>query len=134
MSSIIFRYGIYQNISIPIIPIKLRNNNTWHEVWVYADSGATYSILKSQEAERLGIDIYSGKKQMITVGDGSLIPIYLHRLRVNLNDYEFEANIGFSDRLGIGFNILGRKDFFEEFVFCFDDYKKVMTVTKIKKS
>jgi len=34
---------------------------------------------------------------------------------------EFEAVIGFSEGLGIGFNIMGRKDFFEKFRVCFND-------------
>lgn len=132
MPSLKFRYGVYKDVSVPIIPLQVESDG-WHEIWAYVDSGASYSILKVQEAERLDIDIYSGKEQMITVGDGSLIPVYLHKLNVRLGEHEFNAIIGFSDRLGIGFNILGRKDFFDRFVFCFDDYHKELSLTEIEK-
>jgi len=34
--------------------------------------------------------------------------------------------IGFSKQLGIGFNIIGRKDVFERFRICFDEKEKVV--------
>jgi len=86
MPSLKFRYSVYRDISVPIIPVHLEGDG-WHEVWTYVDSGASYSILKVQEA----------------------------------------------DRLGIGFNILGRKDFFDRFVFCFDDYHRELSLTEIEK-
>jgi hypothetical protein len=36
----------------------------------------------------------------------------------------FDAAIGFSKQLGIGFNIIGRKDVFERFIVCFDEKEK----------
>ena len=122
---IVFRYSEYKGITIPLIPIKLMDSdNQWHEFWVYVDSGATYSILKAQEAKRLGIDLEAGKLEGISVGDGSSIPVYFHKLTFKLGDHEFKARIGFSHKLGIGFNVLGRKDIFDRFVVCFDDQKK----------
>ena len=41
---------------------------------------------------------------------------------------EFEAEIGFSRQLGIGFNIIGRKDIFERFVICFDESNKIVEI------
>jgi hypothetical protein len=65
---------------------------------------------------------------MVTVGDGGSIPVYLHTLPVRVGSHEFEAMIGFSDRLGVDLNIIGRTSFFEEFIVCFDDRKKVLTL------
>ncbi len=99
------------------------SNNQWHELWTYVDSGATYSILKAQEADRLGIDVESGKKEGISVGDGGTIPVYFHKITIGLGNHEFKAQIGFSYKLGIGFNVPGRRDIFNRFVVCFDDQK-----------
>ena len=52
---------------------------------------------------------------MLTVGDGESIPIYLHELMVKIGTHEFKAVIGFSGRLGVSLNIIGRKSSFEEF-------------------
>lgn len=57
----------------------------------------------------------------------------MHKLKVRFAEKEFDAHIGFSKRLGVEFNILGRKDFFENFVFAFDDYHKVLEVTETVK-
>jgi len=43
---------------------------------------------------------------------------------VCLGEREFPADIGFSKQLGIGFNLLGRRSFFDRFKICFDDGKK----------
>lgn len=52
--------------------------------------------------------------------------VYMHRLNIQIRDEVFEASIGFSKQLGIGFNILGRKDIFERFKVCFDEKEKVV--------
>ncbi|MEK6852489.1 MAG: hypothetical protein AABX59_01290, partial [Nanoarchaeota archaeon] len=60
------------------------------------------------------------------VGSGELIPVYLHNVSVRFAGKQFNATIGFSKRLGVEFNILGRKDFFERFIFCFNDKNKIL--------
>jgi len=82
-------------------------------------------------ARQLGIRITSGKKTLATVGDGSKIPVYVHRLTVQLGLYRFKANIGFSSRLGVGFNLLGRRDFFFLFDVSFSDSKREITFQPI---
>ena len=94
----------------------------------FVDSGATYTTLHSEEGDRLGINPFSGEKIMVTVGDGGSIPVYLHTLPVKIGSHAFNAIIGFSDKLGVDLNIIGRKSFFEEFIVCFDDRKKVLTL------
>ena len=37
---------------------------------------------------------------------------------------QIEATIGFSKGIGIGFNIIGRKDIFESFTVCFKEREK----------
>ncbi len=116
---------------VPMIPIKLKGQDRWFEFWAFVDSGATYSIFACKEAEGLGIDIMQGRKTMVVVGDGSYIPVYLFNLPVSIGEIEFTAEIGFSERLGVGFNLLGRRDFFDIFRVCFSDMEGKVTFQKL---
>lgn len=58
------------------------------------------------------------------VGDGSMIPVYIHRIAVLIGPFEFPAHIGFSNRLGVGFNLLGRQDVFTRFDVTFSDSRR----------
>jgi len=42
------------------------------------------------------------------------------------------APIGFSERLGVGFNLLGRKGIFEHFKVCFSDKERRITFQQMK--
>jgi hypothetical protein len=73
------------------------------------------------EAQRIGVDWKNGRRQMIVVGDGNFIPVYLHDLAVQIGGWEVKAPIGFSEGLGVGFNLLGRTGIFDQFEVCFND-------------
>jgi len=129
-----FPYLEYRQRKAPIVPVALKGKNEWKQTTAYVDSGATYSIFKVEEAERLGLNLKSGKKDFVVVGDGSYIPIYLHRLTVKIGDEELKATIAFSPNLGVGFNLLGRKDIFSHFDVTFSDSKERITFTSTKSS
>jgi len=38
---------------VPMVPIKMKGRGRWFEFWAFVDSGATYSIFSSKEAEAL---------------------------------------------------------------------------------
>jgi len=101
---------------MPTIPIMIQN----HKVWVYVDSGATFSIVSTAEARDMGIDWQRGRRQMIVVGDGSYIPTFIHDLAIQIGTLQITAPIGFSERLGVGFNLLGRSGVFDQFQVCED--------------
>ncbi len=90
------------------------------------DTGAGYSIFHSDVTEDLEIELEDGTKTHITVGDGSQIVVYLHKLLVRLAGQEFHVTIGFSRHLGIGFNIMGRLDIFDRFRICFDESERTV--------
>ena len=131
MSVVEFTYTKYRDMMVPMIPIKLKGREQWFEFWAFVDSGATYSIFASKEAEGLGIEIRRGKRTMVVVGDGSYIPVYLFKIAVTIGEIEFMAEIGFSERLGVGFNLLGRRDFFDIFRVCFSDSQEKITFEKL---
>lgn len=112
-----FPYVELRGRFLPIIPVEVNDV----EFYAFVDSGASFSIFHTDIAEILDIKIEDGEKVFVTVGDGSLIPVHIHELKVRFAGKEFAARIGLSKKLGIGFDIIGRKDFFENFKICFDE-------------
>ncbi|ODS36993.1 hypothetical protein BEH94_08060 [Candidatus Altiarchaeales archaeon WOR_SM1_SCG] len=91
------------------------------------DNGASYSVFKSNVADDLGINIYKGEPNPIMVGNGQKIIIYIHKLDIRLCGKTIRnAEIGFSNELNTGFNILGRKSIFDKFEICFNDKDKIV--------
>lgn len=127
MSLVEFPYIRHKSYLMPIIPITILD----HRIWVFVDSGATFSILSSDEARRIGIDWQKGKLQMIVVGDGSFIPVYFHDLPIQISEWQITASVGFSERLGVGFNLLGRSGIFDKFQICFNDSTCKVTFQKL---
>jgi predicted aspartyl protease len=121
-----FSYIKLRGRYLPIVPLKVKGENGWIIYNAFVDSGAGYSIFQSDAAEDINLKIEDGKKGYVTIGDGSLIIVYIHKLEIQIANEEFEAEIGFSKQLGIGFNIIERKDIFERFKICFDEKKKVL--------
>lgn len=110
-----------------MIPVTILD----HKIWAFVDSGATYTVLSAREAQRIGIDWERGRLQMIVVGDGSFIPTYFHDLSIQINEWQITAPIGFSERLGVGFNLLGRTGILDQFQVCFNDRIRKITFQKL---
>jgi hypothetical protein len=126
MYSITFEYARHRLRDIPLIPVGLQVQQRWIEVWAYVDSGAFYSLFDDKVAELLGIQLERGKRLLAVVGDGSFIPFYLHRVRMRLGEEEFEIEVGFSAKLGVGFNLLGM-NLFDRYKVTFDNQAKRVT-------
>ena len=112
---------------MPIIPITIQD----HKVWVYVDSGATFSMVGAAEAGDMGINWQSGRHQMVVVGDGSYIPTFIHEIPIQLGASQITVPIGFSERLGVGFNLLGRTGVFDQFEVCFNDRARKVTFQQL---
>jgi predicted aspartyl protease len=127
VSLVAFPYTLHKGYAMPIIPVTILT----HKIWVFVDSGATFTVLGSDEAHRLGIDWQRGRRRMMVVGDGSFIPIYMHDLSIHIDAWEITAPVGFSERLGVGFNLLGRTGVFNQFQVCFNDRTYRVTLQKL---
>jgi hypothetical protein len=125
--SIEFSYTRHKGYLLPIVPISINS----HKLWVFVDSGATFSMLTVGEAARIGIDWQSGRRQMIVVGDGSYIPTFIHNLPIQIGSSQITAPVGFSERPGVGFNLLGRTGVFNQFEVCFNDHACKVTFQPI---
>jgi len=121
MSLVAFPYKVYKGTPCPIVPVEISGPTHWIRTEAYVDSGAFYSIFSHHEANAMGINLVKGKQIFATVGDGGAIPVFLHKLKIRFGKLEFPALVGFSPRLGVGFNLLGRYDFFSRFDVTFSD-------------
>ncbi len=63
----------------------------------------------------------------LQVGDGSFIPVYLRDLELQIGPERFVAKVGFSERLGVAFNLLGRESIFSRFTICFQERQRILT-------
>ena len=127
MPVIEFPYTFHKGYLMPIIPITIQD----HKVWVYVDSGATFSMVGAAEAGDMGINWQSGRHQMVVVGDGSYIPTFIHEIPIQLGASQITVPIGFSERLGVGFNLLGRTGVFDQFEVCFNDRARKVTFQQL---
>src|SRR5437867_4622381 len=105
---IVFRYKLAAGRLSPMISVGVKLGSAWQPLELYLDSGATYTILRSTAARDSGFNWSAGRKVFVQVGDGSHIPVYLHELGMQIGPARFKATIGFSDKLGVGFHLLGR--------------------------
>lgn len=131
MYSITFDYARHRLRDIPLIPVSLKGKQGWVEIWAYLDSGAFYSLFDDKVADLLGIELTRGRRALAVVGDGSFIPLYLHCTVLKLGKDEFEMMIGFSAKLGVGFNLLGM-DLFDRYRVTFDNKLRRGTLERDK--
>jgi len=124
----IVRYTQIDTRTYPLLRFGLSHSHRTATVEAYVDTGAAYSIFVPSVAKRLNLDYRSGRLTYARVGDGGLIPVYLHRLTVHIGHFSFQATVGFSDRLGVGFNLLGRQDIFKHLAFTFNDKHRFLII------
>src|SRR6266480_3061073 len=110
--TIVFPYGMTAGRLSPVAPVGFNINGEWRVAELYIDSGAFYTLLQAEFASDFGLDFKKGRKVLVQVGDGSLIPVYLHKLLIQIGSSQFKATVGFSENLGIRFHLLGRQDIF----------------------
>ncbi len=113
--SIAFPYTRLSGHFVPIIPVTLFGRNTSSKTEAYVDSGAFCSIFHSEILVALQLRKSQGRLRMLKAADGNFIPAYLFRLSVQIDDVKIRAPVAFSDRLSVGFNLLGRQTIFSSF-------------------
>ena len=113
----------------PLVYLQLWTGHHWLYLQAYVDSGASWTIFHADVAQLLGIKLSRASRRYMSLGNGSVIPIFLHRVRVRFAGAEFTIPAGFSDALKIGFNLLGRAGVFDRFVMCFHDRARLLIAT-----
>lgn len=117
----------------PIVYLQVWTGDRWLYLQAYVDSGASWSVFHMDVAQLLGIKLNQAKRRYVSLGNGSVLPVYLQRIKVRFAGAEFMAPAGFSDALRMGFNLLGRAGFFTRFSMCFNDRARLLTVTRLSR-
>ncbi len=117
----------------PIVYLQVWTGNRWLYLQAYVDSGASWSVFHVDVAQLVGIKLNKAKRRYVSLGNGSVLPIYLEHIKVRFAGAEFMAPAGFSDALRMGFNLLGRASFFNRFSMCFNDRARTLTATRLSR-
>mgnify|MGYP001565710753 CR=1 FL=1 len=117
----------------PIVYLQIWTGNRWLYLQAYVDSGASWTIFHADVAQLLGLKLSRMARRYLALGNGSVIPIFLHRVRVRFAGLEFTVPAGFSDALKVGFNLMGRAGFFDRFLVCFNDRTRLLTATRLSR-
>jgi hypothetical protein len=112
--------------------VEFWGKGRWHNLWVYVDSGASFSVLHTYEARRLGVDLTKCEKFMMVVAGDRKIPVFMKKIRLKIGRTSFPTEVGFCEALGGAFNLLGRKDVFDHFRVCFSDKEETVTFSPYK--
>jgi hypothetical protein len=115
----------------PIVYLQVWTGNRWLYLQAYVDSGASWSVFHVDVAQLLGIKLKQAKRRYVSLGNGSVLPVYFHHIKVRFAGREFLAPAGFSDALRMGFNLMGRAGFFDRFLMCFNDRARLLTVSRL---
>jgi hypothetical protein len=125
-----FDYPAFRDPKAPLIPVEVWGKKRWNKVFVYVDSGASYSVFHVYEARRLGVRLSECDKFFIVAAGDRKIPVYTTRLTMRIDGVRLRVRVGFSRGLGGAFNLLGREDVFKRFRVCLDDRRETVTFTE----
>lgn len=116
----VFPYGEKEGRQYPLVDITLSHQKNSLTVRALVDSGATFSVFRPEIADFLKIKIEKGQ-QMYLEGVGGRILGYLHTVKVAVGGKSFPCKFVFSREFTVSLNILGRDNFFSEFLITFDE-------------
>ena len=118
-----FPYLIRRHYKYPIVPLVIEHGQFSLRTEALVDSGATVSVFKDSIADYLGIRIDNGERISLQ-GIGGRIIGYVHEVRIIIGDISFRASVVFSEEFTVSMNILGRKNFFQQFIVSFDEHRQ----------
>lgn len=102
---------------LPLIPIRIINRSDkekYFDLKALLDSGADISILPSEIAESIGLDVENERKQEIRGINGGLVMTYVHDVIIEVGGWKFNSFVSFSTAETV-FPVLGREGFFNLF-------------------
>lgn len=122
--AITFPYKLSSGIYYPVVDFYLAvQKSPLLRTAALIDSGATFSVFRSLELEKLGIKLERGKFVVIYSANSEMSG-YLHKVRIRIAQYVIDAQVIFSDQLQSEFNLLGRRDFFDKFDILIEEKRK----------
>ena len=118
-----FPYVEKGGVFYPVVDFILFGKKTSLSVSALVDSGASFSIFRPEIAEYLEIDIENGKSFFLE-GVGGRILGYLHNVPVQVGEKRFDCKMVFSREFTVSFNLVGRNNFFQQFIVTFNEKQK----------
>lgn len=114
-----------KSLLLPIIPIRILNEDKYIDCNALIDSGAGACLFPAELGEYIGIQIKDGYEHEFSgIGKGFLTA-YFHRIKIEVGGYKYDSYIGFTyDQ--IPFPLLGQIGFFSLFTVIFDLSKEVI--------
>lgn len=113
----------------PIIRVKLKSRKKELLVEALIDSGASFSVFRSEIADYLKITIEKGKPVYL-IGIGGRILGYLHSVPVEVDGVGFSCKIVFSKEYTVSLNLLGRDNFFVPFLITFSENSRKLRLVE----
>ena len=125
-----FSYSKKDSQWFPTIDVVLQGPKQARSFKALVDSGASFSVFRSEVADYLGIQLEKGEPVFLT-GIGGRILGYLHKIKIEVNKESFVCKIIFSKEYTVSLNILGRDNFFLPFVITFLERDKKTIIKQI---
>lgn len=127
-----YNYVRIRDRHFPLIPLKLGSAEEAFETFALIDSGASASLFRNDIAYQLGIEIESGIKHILE-GISGKITVYIHEIPAIVENIEFICKIAFSEEYVASFNLLGRDNFFANFLITFDEINRKVILEVLEK-
>ena len=109
---------------VPFIPLALVGAAAQVPLMLVADSGADYTIVSSEIAPLLGLDLEAGERTSFCGTSGQQQEAYVHRLDIVIHDAQnsvrYAAGVAFASLPRSVAGLLGRVGFFDRFVVTFN--------------
>jgi predicted aspartyl protease len=110
-------------INRPTARIFLQSTkDEWYAFRVYVDSGADLSLFKKSDAKLIGLDLYKGEYRPVMGIAKMLIPTYVHKVKIKIEETTLNALVSFADSDEVP-RLLGRTDIFNHFKITFGENK-----------
>ena len=106
------RSDIFGEVSIPVAKIFLQGREEI-AVDVVVDSGAVISIFPKSLCDLLGLNFEKGGGACVRTATGEEIHIRVHRVKMRIGNYDFDARTAFSENENIPY-VLGRLDILDK--------------------
>jgi len=129
-----FRYKKFGQFIRPVIPIKIKNKDRSVNYEALIDSGADLCIFDAEIGELIGIDIASGRRDVVGGIAGQTAEYFIHPVEIEVGGWHYKIEAGFLPRVAGGFNygVVGQQGFFDIFVVKFDFIKEEIELKERK--
>jgi hypothetical protein len=128
-----YRYSATPAGDKPYVVVRLWHGNRQIQLAALVDSGADASLLDIGYADLLGLDRAAASTVQAVVASGDTVPVYrwpagLLELQFETHRFPFTGDFIDFGAAADGENLLGRADFFSQFIIQFWDARGLMNI------